>query len=140
MMFPEDFQRHRVLLDKGKKSLMLYADQDRIAQVLINFLTNAIKYSPHADRIVVQIRKSGASVVVSVQDFGIGIDKDDQKKIFDRFYQVTSTTKSAAAGLGIGLYISQEIIKRYNGKIWVKSEKGKGSLFSFSLPLLEKKS
>lgn len=130
---------HRIEV-RGKKSLMLYADQDRIAQVLINFLTNAIKYSPHADRIVVQIRKSGANVVVSVQDFGIGIDKDDQKKIFDRFYQVTSTTKSAAAGLGIGLYISQEIIKRYNGKIWVKSEKGKGSLFSFSLPLLEKKS
>ena len=77
---------------------------------------------------------------MSVQDFGIGISKEQQNKIFDRLYQVTDPHAKTFPGLGLGLYISKEIIERHKGKIWVKSTKGKGSTFYFSLPLYTSKS
>lgn len=73
--------------------------------------------------------------MVSVQDFGIGIDQDQLKKVFDRLYQVTDSKEKTFPGLGMGLYISKEIIRRHHGKIWVESQKGKGSTFNFTLPL-----
>lgn len=75
------------------------------------------------------------NAIVSVQDFGIGIAKDQQQKIFERFYQVTDPEEKTYPGLGIGLYLSSEIVNRHGGQMWVESQKGKGATFSFTVPL-----
>jgi len=113
----------------------IIGDRERTGQVLANLLTNAIKYSPGADKVIVSIEGKKDQIVCSVRDFGIGIAKENQKYIFDRFYRETESNVNTFPGLGLGLYISAEIIKRQGGKIWVASEKGKGSTFSFSLPI-----
>jgi len=105
--------------------------------VLINLLTNAIKYSPQADKVLVQVVAEGTQAVVRVQDFGVGIAEAYQTKIFERFYQISEPEMKAYSGLGIGLYIVSEIIKRHEGRIRVESRKGTGSTFSFGLSLLE---
>ena len=125
---------HRVLLE-GQAQAEVFGDRDRIGQVLINLLNNAIKYSPHADTVLVRIAKDRLQVVVSIQDFGIGIAQEYQHKIFERFYQVTDAEEKTYPGLGIGLYISCQIIKRHGGQLWVESKKGEGATFHFTLPL-----
>jgi two-component system CheB/CheR fusion protein len=115
--------------------VQINADKFRIYQVVTNLLTNAIKYSPQGEKIWIEIQSLKNKLVVSVKDQGIGIDKNQQKRIFDRLYQVTDAKEKKFPGLGMGLYISREIIKRHRGAIWVEGEKGKGSTFYFSLPL-----
>ncbi len=113
-------------------------DEERIAQVLINFITNAIKYSPSNQNVEVIIHKTeNGDMAVSVKDHGIGIDKKDQKKIFERFYRVDGENQETYSGFGIGLYLCNEIIKRHNGSINVESKKGEGSVFTFVLPCAE---
>lgn len=120
----------------GKIEKQVYADKNRLEQVLINLLSNAIKYSPQAHKVIVELMFLPESeIIVNVRDFGIGIDKDHQDKIFNRFYRVFEENEKTFPGLGIGLYISAEIIKYHEGKIWVHSLKGQGSVFSFSLPI-----
>ncbi|CAN5894074.1 hypothetical protein BH11BAC4_BH11BAC4_19380 [soil metagenome] len=114
---------------------MVFADKDRISQVLLNLFTNAFKYSPKADRVVVEVNKEDDMIVVSVQDFGIGIAIEDQNMIFDRFYRVSGKDEKTYPGFGIGLFIVKEIILRHNGRLRVKSEKNKGATFYFSLPV-----
>lgn len=115
---------------------MVFADKDRIGQVIINFVTNALKYSPESNKVQIKVYHAQKdNVAISVKDFGIGIAKKDQKKIFKRFYRVSGNKDDTYAGFGIGLYLSNEIIQRHNGKIFVKSEIGKGSEFTFILPL-----
>lgn len=121
-----------------KTRVEINVDKDKIGQVLVNFINNAIKYSPQANKVIVSSRNTNGLVTVSVQDFGIGIAKREQKKIFDRFFQVASPLTQTYPGLGLGLYISKEIIERHGGKIWVESEAGRGSIFSFSLPVAKK--
>ncbi len=112
------------------------ADKDRIGQVLINFIANAIKYSPGKNVVDIFISETDdKQVAVSVKDYGIGIDKKDQKKIFDRFYRVDGNNEKTYQGFGIGLFIVNDIILRHNGSIQVESEKGIGSVFTFKLPL-----
>lgn len=123
------------ILRKGLARIKLAADRERIKQVLINLLSNAIKYSPKATRIIVSVQTSTRSLTVGVQDFGVGIAKNKQDKVFERFYREEGRDEITYPGLGIGLYVASEIIKRYHGKMWVKSSKGKGSTFYFSLPL-----
>ena len=116
-------------------SCMVHADKERIGQVIDNFITNAIKYSPKADQIVVRTELKKDEVHLSVQDFGIGISAEKKDKVFEQFYRVTGSGKpNTYPGMGLGLFIAAEIIKRENGKIWVESEEGKGSSFCFSLP------
>ncbi len=111
-------------------------DRDRIQQVLINFINNAIKYSPSNKLVKVDINETkNNQVAVSVKDFGIGIDKQDQEKIFNRFYRVNEKSEDAFSGFGIGLFIAKEIIERHQGTIAVESELGKGSVFTFLLPI-----
>ncbi|HBE28294.1 MAG TPA: hypothetical protein DDW25_05320 [Ktedonobacter sp.] len=129
-------QTHRLILEK-LESVRVFGDRDRLGQVLINLLTNAIKYSPQADKVLVQVVAEGAQAVVRVQDFGVGIAEAYQAKIFERFYQISDPEMKAYSGLGIGLYIASEIIKRHEGRIRVESRKGTGSTFSFGLSLLE---
>jgi PAS domain S-box-containing protein len=109
-------------------------DKLRIEEVLNNFLTNAIKYSPGADKVIVRSELDGTNLIVSVQDFGIGIAAENLTDIFDRFYRVDNTSMRYQ-GLGLGLFIAAEIIKRHNGSFWIESELGKGSTFFFLLPL-----
>ncbi len=125
---------HHLLLE-GQTQAEVFGDRDRIGQVLINLLNNAIKYSPQADRVLVRITKDSDKVIVSVQDFGIGIAKEHQHRIFERFYQVTDSEEPTYPGLGIGLHISCEIVKRHGGQLWVESKKGEGATFHFALPL-----
>ncbi|MEO6356672.1 MAG: ATP-binding protein, partial [Ferruginibacter sp.] len=102
---------------------------------LINFLTNATKYSPTCKDINVNTKITATELQVSVADSGIGISKADQQKIFQRFYRVAGKDEKTFPGFGIGLFIAAEIIQRHKGKIGVESEPGKGSVFYFSLPL-----
>ena len=127
-------QTHRLLLE-GQIQAEAFGDRDRIGQVLINLLNNAIKYSPQADTVLVHVTQDQNQAHVSVQDFGIGIAKEHQHKIFERFYQVTDPEEKTYPGLGIGLYISCKIVKRHGGHLWVESKKGEGATFHVTLPL-----
>jgi two-component system sensor histidine kinase VicK len=117
------------------EDVMVEADRDKIGQVINNFITNAIKYSPKGKRIVLSCKSDSHTVQISVKDEGIGIKPQDVDKLFERFYRVDSKHTKTISGFGIGLYLCAEIIRRHNGKIWVESETGHGSTFSFCLPL-----
>ena len=112
----------------------VFGDRDRIGQVLINFVTNAIKYSPESRLVRVSIQKTAEDEVgVKVEDEGIGIGEEDQKNIFKRFFRIGGEKEETYSGFGIGLYLAKEIIQRHRGRIEVRSEKGKGSEFTFFL-------
>src|SRR5579883_1708131 len=128
---------HHIRLE-GQTRATVLGDADRIGQVLINLLTNAIRYSPDADMIVVRLSTEREHACVSVQDFGPGIAREHQQKIFERYYQVSNAIHRPFAGLGIGLYLAREIIKRHHGSISVESVPGQGAIFSFTLPLQKK--
>lgn len=128
---------HRIIID-GKGGRLVLGDRDRIGQVVINLLTNAIKYSPEADHVMVHVLKNKRKVIVTVEDFGIGIDKKHLRKIFDRFYQVRGSDEKTFPGLGMGLYISYEIIRRHGSWLEVQSNEGKGSTFRFELSIAKK--
>jgi PAS domain S-box-containing protein len=130
----KDTTRQKLIFGSKSKATV-NADKFRVSQVITNFLTNAIKYSRQEGNIVVSSKKSKGQLVVSVQDSGIGIQKDELTKIFDRLYQVDGAAEKTYPGLGMGLFISREIIIRHKGKIWAESTLGKGSTFYFSLPL-----
>jgi signal transduction histidine kinase len=116
------------------------ADKDKLGQVLINFISNAIKYSPASYIIDITISKAKENQVsVSVTDYGIGIDKKEHKKIFERFYRVEGKTEQIFSGFGIGLFIAHSIIQKHGGLISIDSEKGKGSVFTFTLPVVPAK-
>ena len=117
----------------GDTSLEFYADKERIDQVLVNFMNNAVKYAVGSERIVVNLSSNDTSFRLSVQDFGNGIPPEKLPYLFDRYYRVDSNG-AQYSGLGLGLYISADIIKRHGGKIGVSSEPGVGSTFWFTLP------
>jgi signal transduction histidine kinase len=125
--------KHRIEL-KGQVTQPVRADRDRIGQVVSNLLTNAIKYSPQADCVLVRVGDKDGFATVDVEDFGIGMDKVHLNRIFDRFYRVSSPEEKTFPGLGIGLYISREIVRRHGGTMEVTSTKGKGSVFRFTVP------
>ena len=126
--------KHRIT-KKLQPGVTVYGDRDRLGQVLTNFITNAIKYSPQADKIIVKTDVDKNNVTLSVQDFGVGLSQKDQAKVFERFYRVGGSDQATYPGLGLGLYIASEIIKRHKGRIWVESKKANGSTFYFSLPM-----
>lgn len=133
-----DFQytnESHTIIHKELRKIVIYADKERISQVLINLISNALKYSPNSDKIIIDLYENKKEVVISVQDFGSGISREEQKKIFDRFFRVKSETENKISGLGLGLFISAEIVNRHSGKIWVESIHGNGSTFYFSIPL-----
>jgi two-component system, OmpR family, sensor histidine kinase VicK len=125
---------HQILINHVEH-VTLTADKTRISQVLINLLTNAMRYSPNANSVIVSVRREKNEVICSVKDFGNGIPIDQQKRIFERFYQ-TAKNSRGNSGFGLGLYISSEIIKRQQGRIWLECEEGQGCTFYFSLPVI----
>lgn len=126
---------HQIMIEKNVP-IKLYADKDRIGQVLSNLITNAAKYCPDCKKIIVNLDRQGESAICSVKDFGNGIIKAQQHKIFERFYRVTGNNLHTYPGLGLGLFIAKEIIERHKGKIWFESYEGKGSTFYFSVPIV----
>jgi signal transduction histidine kinase len=120
---------------EGGTGKTIWGDRTRIGQVITNFLTNAIKYAPDADRIIVKTSADHTNVTLCVQDFGPGIPKDEHISIFNPFYRIEGSEQRAASGLGLGLYIAAEMIRRQEGKIWVESEEGQGATFCFTLPI-----
>ena len=118
---------------KENESVYYKGDRFRLEQVITNLLTNAVKYSPQSNQVVINSIVQDERILFSVQDFGIGIAKENVDRIFDKFYR--AKTDFALGGIGLGLFISSEIVKAHGGSLSVGSELGKGSTFYFSLPL-----
>lgn len=127
------FPNSEIILKRPAAVIEIKADRDRIREVLQNMLDNAIKYSPDRKKINVETSVKNGGVIVKVTDRGIGIPKEDIEKIFTRFYRVGGIA-STFPGVGIGLYISSEIIRHHGGKMWVESELNKGSVFYVEIP------
>ncbi len=123
--------KHQIFYDDSLVDAHITADRLRLEQVFINLITNAIKYSPEADKIVVNSYAADGKTVVSVQDFGMGIPAEHHNKLFSRFYRIEEQSQNIS-GLGIGLFITKQIIVGHNGNIWLQSELGKGSTFYVS--------
>ena len=123
---------HEIIVT-GDQQLQVYADKERIDQVLANLVNNAVKYAPESTKIVVHIEVIPGFAKISVSDKGNGIPEDKLPHLFKRYYRVQD--KSNFSGLGLGLYISNEIIKRHHGEMGVESQIGQGSTFWFTLPL-----
>lgn len=117
----------------GEESLEVYADKQKIDQVLVNLVNNAVRYAPDSKEIIIHIEHLDNKAKVSVTDQGKGISPENLSQLFDRYYMVNKASNSS--GLGLGLFISSEIIKKHGGEIGVESELEKGSTFWFTLPL-----
>lgn len=126
---------HKIIV-KGSSGINLSGDESHIIQVVNNLVSNAIKYAPEAGEVLLHISRVSDYVKLSVTDYGVGISPEDQKRVFERFFRV-GEIQQRFPGMGIGLYICDQIIKNHNGSLWVESEKGKGATFSFTLPIKE---
>jgi signal transduction histidine kinase len=125
---------NHVIIKTGEVDRVVTGDKERLQQVVINLLSNAVKYSPESDKVFIHIENDEREIKVSVKDTGIGISSQNLEKIFERYYRVEDNSIQFS-GLGIGLFISHEIIQRHHGKLWAESEPRKGSTFYFTLPL-----
>jgi PAS domain S-box-containing protein len=125
--------RHQIQIEGEAKS-QIWADKNRLEQALVNLVSNGIKYSPHSDRLVIRVCRGEGEVNIGVQDFGLGIDPAQQPQIFERFFRVKGAGRETFAGLGLGLYIASEIVKRHGGRLWVESDGKSGSTFYMTLP------
>lgn len=125
---------HRLTVH-GASYATISGDRDKLGQVFSNLLSNAIKYSPQADHVDIYLEAVRDVAFVRIQDGGIGIPKERQGQLFERFYRVDISRRNYVPGLGLGLYIAREIVKHHGGEITVKSDEGKGSTFVVSLPL-----
>jgi PAS domain S-box-containing protein len=110
-------------------------DPQLIRQVILNLISNAVKYTPPGGDIAVTVRRAGASVCWAVRDSGIGIPKDSQRRLFEKFYRADNVFKVETEGTGLGLYLVRLIVEQCRGRVWCQSEEGKGTTFLFTLPL-----
>lgn len=126
--------KKRTITLSGSAHKIISGDRYRLGQVVTNLLTNAIKYSPEKNPVKVKIKSKLTGVSLAVRDYGIGIPKSEQKAIFKNFYQLKDMKHGGIHGLGLGLYISAQIVKQHKGKLEVKSSEGKGSVFYLEIP------
>ncbi|MCP3136143.1 sensor histidine kinase [Pyxidicoccus xibeiensis] len=134
--FRDTSDRHVLAYTAPDEDVLVQGDRGRLAQVLTNLLENALKYSPLGGEVRVTLTHSGGDAVVTVQDAGIGIPKEEQAHLFERFFRARNAPVSGFGGLGLGLYICRDIVERHGGHIWVESALGHGSAFHVSLPVL----
>ncbi|MFT3679482.1 MAG: PAS domain S-box protein [Ferruginibacter sp.] len=134
-IFHQNKKTHTFLLEDAGEPLLVEADRQRIEQVIMNLFTNAVKYSPKAGKVYVKLEHTGREAKVMVKDEGMGLSIEQQKKIFTKFYRAENP--GHISGLGLGLYLTREIINRHKGKIYVKSEPGKGAEFNFTIPVIK---
>ena len=132
---PQTGDKHTLELRFTTDVPPVHADYDRIREVLENLISNAIKYSPEGGVIRIMGRSEGDVAVISVSDQGVGIPPDEQRKLFRRFYRVDNRLRRETQGAGLGLFLSRAIVEAHGGRIWVESQPGRGSRFSFTLPL-----
>jgi len=126
--------RHKLFVSRSGAIGEVFADRQRISQVIANLISNAIKYSPDADEVHISTSMNGNQAQFNVRDFGIGIPEDKQSKVFEQYYRISGSKDHTFSGLGLGLFISAEIIKRTGGEIFVSSSEGEGSDFCFRIP------
>jgi two-component system phosphate regulon sensor histidine kinase PhoR len=124
----------RLVVDVPDELPHVRGDDARIGQVVVNLVHNAVKFSDGGGEVAVRVRDLGAEVVVSVEDHGVGIPRADQARIFERFYKV-DRARVRGGGTGLGLSIARNVLQQHGGRIWVDSEEGRGSTFSFALPI-----
>jgi signal transduction histidine kinase len=113
----------------------LTGDERKVKQVLVNLLSNAVKFTPEGGQIKVEASLGDSAAIVSVTDTGIGIAKEDQEAIFEEFRQASGNYAQKREGTGLGLTLTRRFVEMHGGKIWVESEVGKGSTFTFTLPV-----
>ena len=118
--------------------LLLWADLDRLHQVLANLIDNAVKYSPENSEVTVSIEQNGEQGVISVSDHGPGIPREEQPRLFQKFSRLDSRDDQETYGYGLGLYLSRRLIEGMNGRIWVESKPGHGASFCFGLPVTKR--
>ncbi len=111
----------------------VYVDMEKTAWVLVNFLSNALRYSGEKSKVLIELKEKDRQVIFGVRDFGKGIDEQYQKRLFERYFQVPTDGQNKS-GSGLGLAISKDFIEAQQGKIWVESAIGEGSTFCFALP------
>ncbi|CAH0309047.1 MULTISPECIES: PAS domain-containing sensor histidine kinase [unclassified Pedobacter] len=128
------YPSHQLLL-VAENNISFTGDQFRLEQVVHNFISNAVKYSPDAKTVEISARIIDENIIVSVKDYGIGIKSKHLKQLFERYYRADNSS-TRFNGLGLGLYISADIIKRHGGSFWIESSFGNGATFSFKLPLI----
>jgi signal transduction histidine kinase len=128
-----------LVLDIPEQLPLVSADPDRLLQVVINLISNAVKFT-NEGLISIRAYLEDGQVITAVSDQGIGISKEDQTLVFGKFRQVGDTLTEKPKGTGLGLAISKEIVEHHGGRIWVQSELGQGSTFSFALPILDPQS
>jgi PAS domain S-box-containing protein len=131
-----DPDRHRILLELPDAPTWVDGDGPRLAQVVENLASNAVKYSPRGGPVRIRVADRGEEALLSVADEGIGIPGDELPLLFGRFFRARNASATAYGGLGLGLYISQDIVARHGGRIWAESEVGRGSTFHVALPRL----
>ena len=126
--------KHEIAIDLEDDMPTIVADEDKFVQILTNLTNNAIKYSPNGGKVTVRGRKMNGSIMMSIEDQGMGIPKEHLPKVFDRFHRVDNRDTRKVGGTGIGLYLVKHFVEAHGGRIWVESEVGKGSQFIFELP------
>src|SRR5678816_3861047 len=128
--------KHGITLDVNVDDQLgdIVGDERKIKQILLNLLSNAVKFTPEGGRIGISAVKTDNGAEISVSDTGIGIAREDQPKIFEEFRQVGSDSTHKIEGTGLGLTLAKKFVELHGGKIWVESEVGKGSTFTFTLP------
>ncbi len=124
----------RVCIQTAETPPPVLADLDHIERIMVNLLSNALKYSTHGSRVTVAFRRDDGEVITSVADSGQGIAPEDLHRLFERYYRVPAV-RDQEEGLGLGLYITKKLVEAHGGEIWVESEPGNGSTFFFSLPI-----
>jgi signal transduction histidine kinase len=126
------------ILKSSKEPLLLNFDADRLKMAVGNLISNAVEYTPKGGRIVVSVEKDAPFVVVSIRDTGVGIPRKQQDRVFSKFFRGDNVVRMQTEGTGLGLYLAKNIIEAHGGRIWFKSEEGKGTVFHFTLPLTTK--
>jgi two-component system phosphate regulon sensor histidine kinase PhoR len=115
---------------------LVRGDEARLGQVLVNLLHNAVKFSPDGGAVIVRVAPADGEVITSVQDHGVGVPRAAQARIFERFYKVDrARVRGEAGGTGLGLAIARHVVEQHGGRIWLESEEGHGTTFSFALPI-----
>lgn len=136
-----DKKKLKIKFNTPKKKLpQVIVDKEKIKLAIQNLLDNAIKYTPSHGEIIISLKYAKKEIEFSIKDTGIGIPKDQQKRIFSKFFRTVETTKMETDGTGLGLFIAKNIIKAHKGKIWFDSLEAKGTTFYFTLPIYNKNS
>jgi signal transduction histidine kinase len=130
-------KQHRLSLTGLDGAPPVLVDQQLMRQVILNLVSNAIKYTPARGEIMIEVGRQGTHLRWSIQDSGIGIPKEAQPQLFEKFYRAENALTVETEGTGLGLYLVRLILEQFGGRIWCESEEGKGATFCLTLPLPE---